>query len=558
MASFTEIVEDSLHLFAQRVIYSSGSKRLAHADGFEDLYDNTDFTDFTYGRTCNLRKITQFLVFASKSSGFKEEEVKEKKVKEEEEKEKKVDEEEEKEKKVDEEEEKEKKVDEEEEKEKKENDDDQSSPPSADAKNDEDAGSDDTDAKNEEDAGSDDNDEKPFYKWGKNDWESFRENLVQIQLCMMQREASALSSDILNKDKENEENEDAATTSVNDPERQQDKWFTENTSRLLDLLTFHEYFSPFRTTLEEESKKDGETVTVLDEFKKSFLEAIENGKEEHVVYYMKKFVRKEKDVKKSDDDTTITATTTNFCAPVVIRKILNDKPLSFEYLLYRIDEIMHHWTKNVFGRPVLGDVYAMRGDTTKKVGGMSKKAKDDWALKKLQRIHDLLGGHVEDPLEMMDGGKKRKKGKKAAAAQKKKRKLASRFEIENEEDFDDVLSQVKKWGKAASSKKRRGSGSISQEKLYEGRKVWTLTEKNAIIRGLESGLMGKWALIKAKESYILHERTSGQIKDCFRTMQRKGELDDVDEVWLVKKKNSAKSAVQKKNDTEGVKQIAQI
>lgn len=90
---------------------------------------------------------------------------------------------------------------------------------------------------------------------------------------------------------------------------------------------------------------------------------------------------------------------------------------------------------------------------------------------------------------------------------------------------DDILPQMKKRTTAKTSPAAKLKK--SQQKPYEGRKVWTDIEKMAIKEGIENYGMGKWAKIKADNAEILKDRTSGQIKDCVRTMKKKGELDDV-------------------------------
>lgn len=56
------------------------------------------------------------------------------------------------------------------------------------------------------------------------------------------------------------------------------------------------------------------------------------------------------------------------------------------------------------------------------------------------------------------------------------------------------------------------------------RHPWTPEEVAALISGYEKYGMGKWARIKQEHGYVLRNRTSVQIKDKFRTMQRRGEL----------------------------------
>jgi len=100
-------------------------------------------------------------------------------------------------------------------------------------------------------------------------------------------------------------------------------------------------------------------------------------------------------------------------------------------------------------------------------------------------------------------------------------------DIDDPDQEDEVLSDVKKRAKIASpspSKKRK-----SQQKMYEGRKTWTDAEKNAVIEGISRFGAGKWAQIKSEYCVTLKFRTSGQIKDCYRTLKKRGEfVDDSD------------------------------
>jgi hypothetical protein len=66
-------------------------------------------------------------------------------------------------------------------------------------------------------------------------------------------------------------------------------------------------------------------------------------------------------------------------------------------------------------------------------------------------------------------------------------------------------------------------------KAYEGRRIWSDDEKNAIKEGIKVIGVGKWADIKRRYSVLLGDRTGGQIKDCFRTMRKRNELNDIKE-----------------------------
>jgi hypothetical protein len=71
---------------------------------------------------------------------------------------------------------------------------------------------------------------------------------------------------------------------------------------------------------------------------------------------------------------------------------------------------------------------------------------------------------------------------------------------------------------------RQYSQKQSQRKKYIGRRRWSDAEKQAINVGIQVHGNGNWAAIKEEQSVIFQYRTSGQIKDCFRTMKKKGEI----------------------------------
>mmetsp|Transcript_4592 Transcript_4592/g.5305 ORF Transcript_4592/g.5305 Transcript_4592/m.5305 type:complete len:107 (+) Transcript_4592:808-1128(+) len=58
----------------------------------------------------------------------------------------------------------------------------------------------------------------------------------------------------------------------------------------------------------------------------------------------------------------------------------------------------------------------------------------------------------------------------------------------------------------------------------KGRKMFTQDEKHAIIAGVEKFGRGRWKEIKDYYNELLGDRTSTQIKDCYRTMLNKNEL----------------------------------
>ena len=60
------------------------------------------------------------------------------------------------------------------------------------------------------------------------------------------------------------------------------------------------------------------------------------------------------------------------------------------------------------------------------------------------------------------------------------------------------------------------------------RKRWTDEEKEAVRQGIAQYGVGRWALIKSDWAMELRDRTSVQIKDCYRTMLKRGELSEYD------------------------------
>lgn len=60
------------------------------------------------------------------------------------------------------------------------------------------------------------------------------------------------------------------------------------------------------------------------------------------------------------------------------------------------------------------------------------------------------------------------------------------------------------------------------------RKRWTDEEKEAVRQGIAEHGVGRWALIKSDWAMELRDRTSVQIKDCYRTMLKRGELSEYD------------------------------
>ena len=238
-------------------------------------------------------------------------------------------------------------------------------------------------------------------------------------------------------------------------------------------------------------------------------------------------------------------------------------PLSFTYFLNRVNKLMRAWVLQVFEGPTTIDMHLSNARKSKSVVPENIEGGQVRALKKLQRSRARLNETVEDPLsevlaaatgarrnqkrkqwepnlsesESQDDEEssdnideedqvvmKKKKHKRSSVARgtmldKKKSATRLTFTPEKEDDSEDieepieedeVLPDVKKRAKVASPSPKKKLK--SQQKMYEGRRVWTDEEKNAVIEGIRRFGLGKWAEIKKEYFLTLKFRTSGQIK----------------------------------------------
>ena len=249
-----------------------------------------------------------------------------------------------------------------------------------------------------------------------------------------------------------------------------------------------------------------------------------------------------------------------FQSPTTIRRLLDDptQPHSFAFFLNRTNKLMRAWASQVLDSATPTNISLPPEASI----GQAR------ALKKLQRSRETLKEHVEDPLqETLKAADKAKRipkrkhqeaipsedkfannkesgddvsaGDRAFSGRTKtvkkkritsprgrgtmleKKKSAKRLnftpekesdseEIEDPKEEDEVLPDVKRRAKRMSTSPQRKLK--SQEKMYEGRRVWSDAEKSAVIQGLGRFGVGKWAEIKKEYFLTLKFRTSGQIK----------------------------------------------
>ncbi len=260
-------------------------------------------------------------------------------------------------------------------------------------------------------------------------------------------------------------------------------------------------------------------------------------------------------LKKDQPDTLQSADT--------IRGLLDDpeQQFSFAFVLNRCNQLLRAWAGFVLKEEATADADLPTSTEVRKArtpeGGRAR------ALKKLQRARARLNEDVEDPLpaavvtaagavrhrkrkQVVDSNDesdedkiaemKAHKSPKARGAMLEKKKSATRLNFTPEKDIDseniedpkedaDVLTSVKKRAKIASPSP--GKQRKSQQKMYEGKRIWSDEEKGAVMQGIAKFGVGKWAVIKSEYCLVLKYRTSGQIKDCFRTLKKRGELDEL-------------------------------
>ncbi|KAL3918109.1 MAG: hypothetical protein SGILL_004395 [Bacillariaceae sp.] len=234
---------------------------------------------------------------------------------------------------------------------------------------------------------------------------------------------------------------------------------------------------------------------------------------------------------------------TEFRSPHDINRLLNDPSNVFSYkkFLTRTDALIGSWIHAVLGEPVLYEVYF--GTTDKE---------------KVQRLKDSrqrLGDHVEDPLPEVaaiaakarrrrqlpsiddsddSDEEEKQQTRKRKGSMLDKKKSAKRMDFDDDgedgdddgddEDLEDPEEEsnapalrspgermrMHNAGKTSPLKKQRKS----QEKTYEGRRMWSDAEINALKDGIREFGTGKWAQIKEYYPIVLKDRTSGQIKVC--------------------------------------------
>ena len=310
---------------------------------------------------------------------------------------------------------------------------------------------------------------------------------------------------------------------------------------------------------------------------------------------------------------------------------------SFTLLFKRVDKLIREWVSIVLKEPIAVDTDVSSTRTTRTINSTGAIESENEsaharALKRLQRSRARLKDRVTDPLAEAMVVANRARGKRkqrnhipydddedddneeeqeeesgsedgsvegisftnraevdkhgrhrtspgARGRMLDKKKSATRlgFTQSDNEEIDDpedeVLPTVRRRIQVTELSPPFKKIKKNQVKLYNGRRIWSETEKNAVRDGVVRYGVGNWTQIKTCDAMILGNRTSGQIKvrfdnafsypayyrknieieccvfcrrsmaskltrifipfvqDCYRTMKQRGELDRMEEAW---------------------------
>ena len=214
---------------------------------------------------------------------------------------------------------------------------------------------------------------------------------------------------------------------------------------------------------------------------------------------------------------------------------------------------MRAWVSQVFEQSTITDMDMSEVGRRNSDIAVNTESSHARALKRLKRSRERLNDHVEDPLASTVAAatnakrnRKRKpqletdeerdddasledraftgrmKYQRSPGVRKNmldKKKSATRLRFTPEEESDSEFIEDPKDGALPDVKKRPKVLLLSptkklksQQKSYEGRRIWTDAEKGAVIEGIKLYGIGKWAEIKKEYLETLKFRTSGQIK----------------------------------------------
>lgn len=173
------------------------------------------------------------------------------------------------------------------------------------------------------------------------------------------------------------------------------------------------------------------------------------------------------------------------------------------------------------------------------VDGGSQEERGARAQVRALRVNrHALNENVRDPLEEIRGAPKREAEDDDRAdpnSRKKRRSIELTFDDDDESSLNPPpqLSELQpprpKRSLFASHRLDKeyppDDGLFDRNGNVTKRIPWSDEEKEAVKKGVEIFGLGKWSDIKKHFREVLHNRTSVQIKDAWRTLQQKGEVN---------------------------------
>ncbi|CAJ1961641.1 unnamed protein product [Cylindrotheca closterium] len=406
----------------------------------------------------------------------------------------------------------------------------------------------------------------PLDEWSRKDWKECKQGLSEVLEKVLEKGATAGI---------NEENDET----IADDRAASKKYNIEKLCRGLDVCAL---LAPLRSALKDHlvgsAKKASPTSptrstprrgtpkvssTIMNNFHKE----IEKLEDPILMSVLKELVIEDEnsgDLKMKDIKT--------------VRQVLDNDQLKVERIATKTIEKLKSWNKDMFPDPRLYSLHFGEDDDE---DGNEAEDSDDGeeeeeetedqaaAVQNLRSSRARLMDSVDDPLEEAvaaaskastprggrraatkipaepeeeedvkpeaknSSSKKRKRKGGEELLKKKKSATQMSFDDDDDEDIPDpsedtLLSDLPERAAASTPKKSpKTSPKRTQIKQYAGRRAWNDQEKNAIKQGIRELGTGKWAQIKERWKVTLQYRTSGQIKDCYRTMLRRNELGDV-------------------------------
>jgi hypothetical protein len=216
------------------------------------------------------------------------------------------------------------------------------------------------------------------------------------------------------------------------------------------------------------------------------------------------------------------------------------KYLNLQTLQEKIDEMVQRLNVEVFGtkEPELIRL-RYRLPARSDVDAEGENRKPATSVRALRSNRQALNERVRDPLEQSRGASSpRRSGGDAAQASRRRerdRRGSKELTFEEESDTDpapelsDLEPPRKKRSLFATHRLDKDNppdaGLFDRNGHVTKRIPWTEEEKEAVKKGVESFGVGRWKDIKLRFGSLLRNRTSVQIKDCWRTMVLRGEVN---------------------------------